>query len=153
MDSSHPHGSLGRGVHVVAVAGLVVRPFDQELRVLALRRAAGNRAGPGLWETVSGRIEHGEEPLAAVQREIVEESGLEVEVEPRPLATYAARRRGMPMIVILYRARYRAGEVQLSDEHDAFAWLSAADFRARSTLLPLVAVVEQALRAEPASLL
>lgn len=138
-----------RGAHVVAVAGLIIRPFFQgevaEPRVLAMRRAASNRAGPGLWETVSGRVEQGEEPLAAVQREIVEESGLTVEVEPRPFATYAAERRGHPMIVILFRARYGSGEVTLSAEHDAFAWLNAAEFRARSTLLPLVTVVEQAL--------
>ncbi|MDB4989732.1 MAG: hydrolase [Myxococcaceae bacterium] len=140
----------------MAVAGLVIRlPFageTHESRVLALRRAADNRAGPGLWETVSGRVERGEEPSAAVRREIAEESGLvgehHVALEHRPFATYAAQRRGEPMIVILYRARYRAGEVRISSEHDDFAWLTAAEFRARSSLLPLVTVVEQAL-AEP----
>lgn len=138
-----------RGQHVVAVAGLIIRrslPTESAApRVLALRRAAGNRAGPGLWETVSGRVEQGEQPLAAVQREIVEESGLTVDVEARPFASYAAERRGQPMIVVLFRAHYRSGEVRLSSEHDAFAWLDAAEFRARSSLLPLVTVVEQAL--------
>jgi 8-oxo-dGTP diphosphatase len=132
---------LPHGHHVVAVAALVVRGD----RVLALRRAASNRAGPGLWETISGRVEHGEEPLAAVIREISEESGLTVEVEPRPFASYAAQRRGRPMIVIAFRARYLAGEVVISDEHDAFAWCSAEEFAQRSTLAPLVAVVERAL--------
>jgi ADP-ribose pyrophosphatase YjhB (NUDIX family) len=94
---------------------------------------------------VSGRVEHGEQPIDAVAREIVEECGVEVALEPRPFATYAAQRRGLPMIVILFRARHVAGEVQLSHEHDAFAWLTAAEFRARSSLLPLVEVVEQAL--------
>ena len=49
------------------------------------------------------------------------------------------------MIVIAFRARHLSGEVALSSEHDAAEWLSAAAFRARSTLLPLVTVVEQAL--------
>jgi 8-oxo-dGTP diphosphatase len=132
---------LTHGQHVVAVAALVIRGD----RVLALRRAPTNLAGAGLWETISGRVEHGEQPLAAVIREIAEESALEVEVEPRPLASYAAQRRGLPMIVILFRARYLAGEVRVSDEHDAHAWCTAQEFRARSTLAPLVAVVEQAL--------
>jgi 8-oxo-dGTP pyrophosphatase MutT (NUDIX family) len=145
MDSSNSSRSLLRGQHVVAAAGLVLRQFDQELRVLALRRAHDNRAGPGLWETVSGRVEHGESPLVAVQREIVEESGLVAQVESRPFASYAAERRGLPMIVILFRARYLSGEVALSHEHDAAEWLDGAAFRARSTLLPLVTVVEQAL--------
>jgi len=145
MNSGHPKESLPHGHHVVAVAGVILRRFGDELRVLALRRATNNRAGPGLWETVSGRIEHGEEPLAAVQREIAEECGLTVEVEPRPFASYAAERRGLPMILILFRARWLGGEVQLSSEHDDVAWLSAADFRTRSTLLQLVPVVEQAM--------
>jgi len=110
-----------RGQHVVAVAALVIRrDLSADPRVLALRRGPDNRAGPGLWETISGRVERGEQPEAAVRREIVEESALEVELETRPFATYAAERRGEPMIVILYRARLRAGEVQISPEHDAF---------------------------------
>lgn len=139
---------LARGQHVVAVAALIVRaPADpaDEPRILALRRAPDNRAGPGLWETVSGRVEHGEQPREAVAREIAEESGVEVALESRPFATYAARRRELPMIVILFRARHLGGEVQLSHEHDAFGWLTAAEFRARSSLLPLVEVVERAL--------
>lgn len=134
---------------MVAVAGLIIRPAfpgeTPEPRVLALRRAADNLAGPGLWETVSGRVEQGEDPLAALKREVIEESALQVEVEPRPFATYAAQRRGLPMIVILYRARHRAGEVAISAEHDSFAWLTAAEFRARSSLSSLVTVVERAL--------
>lgn len=132
---------LPHGQHVVAAAALVLKGD----RVLAMRRAGSNLAGPGLWETVSGRVEHGEDPLQAAIREVGEESALTVEVEPRPFASYAAQRRGLPMIVVAFRARYTSGEVQLSEEHDAYAWCTAEEFRARSTLLPLVAVVERAL--------
>jgi 8-oxo-dGTP diphosphatase len=130
-----------RGGHVVAVAALIVR--DQ--RVLALRRAPQNLAGPGLWETVSGRVEQGEQPWDALQREIVEETELEVELEPRPFTAYAATRRGKPMVVIVYRARYVAGEVRLSEEHDSFAWLASAEFAQRSSLPLLCDAVARAL--------
>lgn len=133
--------SMQRGQHIVAVAALITRGD----RILAMRRAQANEAGPGLWETLSGRVEQGEEPLAAVQREIDEECGLEVEIDPRPVEAYAATRKGEPMIVVLYRARYVAGEARLSHEHDDFAWLSADEFAARSTLLPLVSAVKKAL--------
>lgn len=136
----------------MAVAALIVREWPPGSRpeagvstVLALRRAPSNLAGPGLWETVSGRVEQGEEPWDALRREIVEESGLEVALESRPWTAYAATRRGQPMIVILYRARYLAGEVTLSDEHDAFAWLSATEFAERSSLRPLCVAVASAL--------
>lgn len=131
-----------RGQHVVAVAVLIVRAD----RVLSLRRAPSNLAGPGLWETVSGRVEQGEEPLAAAAREVLEESTLAVRIEPRPFRAYAAQRRGHPMIVILYRAEYLAGEVCISEEHDEFAWLTAAEFSQRSSLRPLCEAVEDALR-------
>jgi 8-oxo-dGTP diphosphatase len=130
-----------KGLHVVSVAALVMRGN----RVLAMRRAASNLAGPGLWETLSGRIEQGEEPRSAIEREIAEECGLEVELEVRPFEAYAATRRGHPMIVILYRAQYVGGEVCISPEHDEYGWLTAEEFAARSTLAPLVAVVRRAL--------
>jgi 8-oxo-dGTP diphosphatase len=133
--------SSQKGGHVVAVAALILR--DQ--RVLALRRAPQNQAGPGLWETVSGRVEQGEQPWDALQREIVEESMLEVVLEKRPFTAYAATRRGEPMVVVVYRARYVAGEVRLSDEHDAFAWLTAAEFAERSGLALLCDAVARAL--------
>ena len=130
-----------RGAHVVAVAALIVRAG----RVLSLRRAPDNLAGPGLWETVSGRVEQGEQPRDALRREIAEECGLEVELETRPFTAYAATRRDKPMIVILYRARYMAGEVKLSAEHDDHAWLSAAEFAQRSSLRLLCDAVASAL--------
>jgi 8-oxo-dGTP pyrophosphatase MutT (NUDIX family) len=127
--------------HVVAVATLIVR----EGRVLALRRAPDNLAGPGLWETVSGRVEQGEQPLAAALREVSEEAALDVRIAPRPIGAYAAQRRGEPMIVILYRAEYVAGEVSISNEHDQFAWLTAAEFAERSSLRLLCEAVEDVL--------
>ena len=132
---------MQRGQHVVAVAAIIIR----EGKILAMRRAADNLAGPGLWETLSGRVEQGEEPLTAVAREIEEECGLSVEIDARPVDAYAATRRGEPMIVVLYRALYVAGEVRVSHEHDAFEWLSAAEFAARSSLLPLVLAVHKTL--------
>lgn len=134
-----------RGQHIVAVAALIVR----EGRVLALRRAPGNLAGPGLWETVSGRLEQGEQPRAGLLREVHEETALMVELEERPWDSYAARRRDQPMVVVLYRARYLAGEVQLSDEHDQYAWLTADQLAERSSLTPLVDAVRRALSAPP----
>jgi len=149
---------------VVAVAALVVRPSETlgiaewpagagscmpmsgGLRVLSLRRAMTKDASPGVWETLSGRIEFGEQPQAAIMREILEESGIEVEIEQRPMAAYHAWRLERPMIVIQYRARWVSGEVRLSDEHDAWAWLDAQGFAARCPIPELVHAVESVLR-------
>ncbi|MEJ2292070.1 MAG: NUDIX domain-containing protein [Deinococcales bacterium] len=123
--------------YVVAVAATVFRHG----RVLAMRRSAARDAGPGLWETLSGRLRLGEDPADAVAREILEECGLRVRVAPRPVTAYQARRAGEPMVVIVYRADADDGDVVATDEHDAFAWLTPEEFAETSTLTPLVRAV------------
>jgi 8-oxo-dGTP diphosphatase len=129
-------------LYVVAVAAIILR----DGKVLAMRRAATKDAGAGLWETLSGRVPLGEEPLGAVKREILEESQLTVNVEPQPFTAYQAKRKDLPMLVIVYRAHYVSGEVVLSDEHDDYAWLSPAEFAERSTLAKLVETVNKAVK-------
>jgi 8-oxo-dGTP diphosphatase len=107
----------------VAVTVLVFRAG----KMLSMRRAATQKAGPGLWEGVSGRVRAGEDPIAAARREVVEETRLEVSIHPRPITTYAALRRGEPMTVIVFAAAHEGGEVELSEEHDAFRWCDASE--------------------------
>lgn len=107
----------------VAVVGLIFRGD----RLLAMRRRS-NREGGGIWEGVSGRVRPDEQPLDAVRREIQEESGLAVDVDPSPVDAYSARRRREPMVVIVYRARYEEGEVVLSEEHTEFQWCTLREF-------------------------
>jgi len=102
----------------VAVTVLVFRGDH----VLAMQRASTEPAGAGLWEGISGRVEPDEDPLAAAEREVLEESGLRVCIRPRPVDTYAARRGADPMTVIVFRAEHEGGEVVLSGEHDAYRW-------------------------------
>lgn len=124
-------------LYIVAVAAIILR----EGKILAMRRAATKDAGAGLWETLSGRVPLGEEPLESVKREIQEECGLTVRVEEQPFTAYQAFRKNIPMIVIVYRAHYISGEVLMSDEHDAFDWLTPAEFAESSTLTKLVETV------------
>lgn len=130
---------------VAAVAVLIVRGGH----VLALRRSPAKDASPGVWEAVSGRLEPDEDPRAAAVREAFEETGLTVRVEARPWAAYTARRAGVPMLVVLYRAVSVGGTLMLSDEHDDGAWLDADGFAARSTIEPLARAVRSALAAAP----
>lgn len=129
---------------VVAVAAVVFR----DGKVLAMRRAATKDAGAGLWETLSGRVESGEDPLHACMREIAEEAGIEVLIEPRPVDAYAARRGEAPMTVIVYRADWVSGEVRRSEEHDEHAWWAPEEFAQHSTLHRLAQAVHRAATAE-----
>lgn len=119
---------------VGAVCALVRR----DDRVLGMKRSSTKDAAPDIWEAVSGRLEPGEDPLEGVIREIREETGLVVRVDPRPWAAFTTERAGVPMIIVYYVATWIAGEVRLSEEHSETRWLTAAEF-ARLTPIPRLA--------------
>lgn len=114
-------------------------------RVLAMRRSRRKDAAPGVWEAVSGRLEPGEPPLEAAAREVREESGLEVRIDPRPLEAHATERAGVPMLIVYYVAEWASGEPALSDEHDEFRWTDADEFAGLTPIAPLAAAVRKVL--------
>lgn len=126
---------------VAAVCALVRR----EGKVLAMLRSRAKDASPGIWEALSGRIQTGESPLEAVEREIHEECGLAVRVHPRPLSAHQSVRAGIPMLIVYYLADHLSGEVLLSEEHEDFAWLDADAFAARTPIEPLARAVREVL--------
>ena len=111
---------------VVAVVVAVFRGG----RVLAMRRSPDKDAGAGAWEALSGRVQSGEDPLQAAARETREECGLTPAIDPRPVASYQAKRNRDDMIVVVYRAISDAGDVVLSGEHDRFLWMTPEEFGA-----------------------
>ncbi|HNY29846.1 MAG TPA: NUDIX domain-containing protein [Fibrobacteria bacterium] len=131
---------------VAAVCALVRR----DGRILSMLRSRTKDASPGIWEALSGRLQAGESPLEAVEREIREECGLSVRIDPRPLSAHQATRAGIPMVIVYYLADHLHGEVVLSDEHEDFAWLDADEFAARTPIEPLARAVREVLGNPPA---
>ncbi|WNV74725.1 NUDIX hydrolase [Geodermatophilus sp. DSM 44513] len=66
--------AAGDPLPLVACVGAVV--LDGRGRLLLVRR--GTEPGRGLWSVPGGRVEPGESPAAAVEREVREETGLAV---------------------------------------------------------------------------
>ena len=77
-----------------------------------------------------GRMRFGESPVAALRREVAEETGLVIEVGA-PLQTWHYVKEQFQLIGINYLCTYQAGEVVLSDEHERFAWLTEREMSAR----------------------
>lgn len=75
-----------------------------------------------LWELPGGRMEFGETAEETLKREILEETGLAVK-PIKLIDTWNLVRENYQIAGIIYLCQLEAGEVRLSDEHDAFKWI------------------------------
>lgn len=98
---------------------------DAAGRVLLARRAGD--PGAGLWDLTGGFIDEGEDPLAALRREVREE--LSVEIEPGEyLGGYPDRYGdgGIYTLNLYWSARLTGGEIQVDEsELKEVAWFRA----------------------------
>ena len=99
--------------HIVAVAGLI---RDAEGRVLMIRSPRGD------WEFPGGQVEEGEDLIAALQREVLEETGLTVTVG-KLAGVYSNVKSHIVMFDFL--CELVSGELQTSAESLAVEWVAA----------------------------
>jgi 8-oxo-dGTP diphosphatase len=148
-DSRAPRSSsstaAGAGASAPPAGRLVVAAalVDDARRILAARRA-GPAEVAGLWEFPGGKVEDGEDELAALARECREE--LDVEIETGPLlGEVELTRPGWRLRVWL--GRIRAGEPRAL-EHGALRWLAVSELADVAWLpadLPLVDALRRRL--------
>jgi ADP-ribose pyrophosphatase YjhB (NUDIX family) len=113
--------------------------LDDEGRVLLARRAAD--PGAGLWDLLGGFIEEGEEPLAALRREIAEETALQIE-PGEFLGGYPDRYgdEGIYTLNLYWTAQISGGEIELDEELAEVGWFGpgelpeSSEFAFRNTL-------------------
>ncbi|MBW0105244.1 NUDIX hydrolase [Pseudonocardia sp. KRD291] len=99
--------------HSVSVAGIVVR---DDGRILVIQRRDNSH-----WEPPGGVLELGETFEQGVRREVVEETGIDVEVE-RLTGAYKNLSRGI--VALVFRCRPAGGEATTSDESRRVDWLT-----------------------------
>ncbi|MFE4259588.1 NUDIX hydrolase [Streptomyces sp. NPDC056883] len=107
-------------LHSVSVAGAVLR---EDGRLLAIRRADN-----GNWELPGGVLELAESPEAGVRREVLEETGIEVEVDELT-GVYKNTTRGI--VALVFRCKPSGGTERTSAESTAVAWLTPAEVTAQ----------------------
>jgi 8-oxo-dGTP diphosphatase len=97
--------------------------LDDEGNVLLARRGA--EPGAGLWDLLGGFIDEGEEPLAALRRELEEEVSLEIE-PLEYLGGYPDRygEDGIYTLNLYWTARITGGELDLDEEISEVAWFA-----------------------------
>ncbi|MFH8936872.1 NUDIX hydrolase [Streptomyces griseosporeus] len=110
---SESQGATPAPLHSVSVAGVVVR---DDGRLLAIRRADN-----GTWELPGGVLELDETPEAGVAREVLEETGIQVEVDELT-GVYKNTTRGV--VALVFRCKPSGGAERTSSESTAVEWLS-----------------------------
>ncbi len=105
--------SLEAPRHIVAASALVRNDQGQILLVRSHRRG---------WEIPGGQIEIGESLIGGLKREVLEESGVQVEI-----GRLAAVRTNLTssIVIFCFEARYLGGELRPSDETPEVQWVSA----------------------------
>jgi 8-oxo-dGTP diphosphatase len=95
--------------------------------LLVARRSAPEKLA-GLWEFPGGKVEPGEDPEAALCRELFEELGIGVRLGPELPAEAAG---GWPLndraSMRVWFAEIAHGEPQPLEDHDELRWVSVAD--------------------------
>ncbi len=98
--------------------------------ILLLKRSTASRYGPGLWGFPAGHIEAGESPQECADRELFEEIGTDVSVEPvQQLDPVRDEISGRIFEFYLFHLRWLGGEITLNDEHTDYAWVNRHDYQ------------------------
>lgn len=92
--------------------------------ILAAQRGP-DMAMPGLWEFPGGKVEAGEDPAAALRRELAEELLCTAQVGEHLVTTEYEYDVGT-VVLATYRCRLLAGEPRLT-EHSEIRWLTPAE--------------------------
>jgi 8-oxo-dGTP diphosphatase len=105
-------------VIVVAVKSIIV----YKRKVLITKRTAEEKYGAGIWEIPGGKLEFGEDLVDALKREILEETGLKVDVKELLLASTYKTDDHRQVVILNYVSNSITNTVKLSKEHSDYMW-------------------------------
>ena len=106
--------------------GLTVRAIigDDAGRLLLVRRVLQSAHFAGEWEFPGGKVEDGENVAQALQREALEELGLEITLDGVAGVTEFELPH-VRVVTLCFYAHQTCGEIRLSQEHDRFIWITS----------------------------
>ena len=120
-------------------------------KVLILREAGSYQDGTNLgrYDLPGGRLKPGERFDEALRREVREETGLEIDIgDPIAVNEWRPVVRDEPwqIVGVFFLCMAKTSAVKLSEDHDAFLWISPADFAAQPIIGNLSVAFESYLR-------
>jgi len=90
---------------------------------LILKRSDQCKHQPGSWEFPGGKVDHGEDFATALIREFKEETSLDIKLN-RVMGSGDKERENYKIAYLFLEVEQTGGDLQISDEHDEYAWVS-----------------------------
>jgi 8-oxo-dGTP diphosphatase len=109
-------------------------------RYLVIRRSSDSAFWPGTWDLPGGKLDPGESFDQALLREALEETGLQIRLT-RYIGGTEWPLPQIRVVFVVMEATVAGGTVNLSDEHEAYQWVSACELRTLALCEPIAAVL------------
>ena len=128
--------------------------LNKEKKILLIKRSLKGYYAPGLWEFPGGKLDEGQDLSSALEREVIEETGLLVLPTNRIAYTESSiipkgKYKGLPYVVIIGTGRLVGGELKLSNEHTDYKWVTikeAYDMPIKDDIRKSLIVLEKTLK-------
>jgi 8-oxo-dGTP diphosphatase len=113
--------------------------FNEENKLLLLKRAEEDRWMAGKFALVGGRIEDNEIPEETIIREIKEETNLNVK---KPKLIYSTIE-GDTFIYVYVGKTKNSDKIKLNDEHTGYVWVTSSDIKNHDTVPNLSSIIKK----------
>ncbi len=128
--------------------------LDKKKKILLIKRSMNGYYAPGLWEFPGGKLDEGQDLSDALEREVMEETGLLVLPVNRIAYTESSvipvgKYKGLPYVVIIGVGKLMGGKLQLSEEHTDYKWVTvkeAYDMPIKNDIRKSLIVLEKNLK-------
>ena len=117
--------------------------IEKDGKILIAKRKAGERLG-GKWEFPGGKMDPRETPEECLRRELKEELDIDAEIGEFICST-RFRYWLVPLELLVYKARYLAGELKALD-HDEIAWVRPSELDRYDFVKADVSVVRKLMK-------
>ena len=91
-------------------------------KLLIVKRSPDEDHAPGAWGLPGGGLEPGESPFDGLKREIMEETGLEIEIKNPIRVHHFKRDNGQIVTMVTFLCKPLTTAVALNHEHVDYSW-------------------------------
>jgi len=94
--------------------------IEKDGKLLIIKRSENAKVYPGHWDLPGGKLEHGETPKEGLEREVKEETNLEIKIGELIFSYLETKKHAS--YVVVYACELLSDEIKLSKEHSEYKW-------------------------------